>query len=216
MRETVVQTTPGPTFSQALREASWSLHGSAQHSPYMSDLFAGTLDPQRYIRMVGQHYAIYRALERAAVPMRDDPVAKPFVRDELARVPALFADLYTFGGADWESLIEPIDITQKYCEQIESASRGWAGGFIAHHYVRYLGDLSGGLDIRDRVLQTLGFGRDSGAAFYYFDGITDPDGFKREYRELLNQAPWDTEEQQRIIAEILHAYEINTELLSAI
>lgn len=216
MPETVMPMEQEATFSEAIRKASWSMHGSAQHSSFMSELFAGTLDRQRYITLVGQHYGIYRALERASVGMRADPAAGPFVRDELARVPALFADLYAFAGADWESLVQPIDATRAYCERIEAVCADWPGGFVAHHYVRYMGDLSGGQAIRTLVARTLGFERDNGAAFYYFDGIEDADAFKQEYRRMLDGAPWDADEQQRIIDEILLAYDFNARLLNAI
>ena len=62
----------------------------------------------------------------------------------------------------------------------------WPGGFVAHHYTRYLGDLSGGIFI-GRVMQRR-FGFDTnGIGFYLFADIADPRAFKDVYREQLDR-----------------------------
>ena len=42
--------------------------------------------------------------------------------------------------------------------------------------------------------------------------IADPGAFKDVYREQLDAAPWDAEERERVIDEVLLAYRFNTEL----
>jgi heme oxygenase len=54
-----------------------------------------------------------------------------------------------------------------------------------------------------------------GVQFYRFDEIDDLAGFKDDYRDLLDAAPWDLDEERCIIDEILLAYQLNTDVLEA-
>lgn len=83
-------------------------------------------------------------------------------------------------------------------------------GYIAHHYTRYLGDLSGGQIIRDKAERTWGFARKGdGVRFYVFEQIANPAAFKRGYRELLDRVNADDTEKQRIIDECRRAFDFN-------
>ena len=197
-------------FSQALRERTWASHGDSEGATFMSDLMSGKGTREDYIALVAQHYFIYEALEAVADTMVADPVAGPFITPQLTRIPALEADLNYLLGADWRDQIAPLPTTVRYIERIREVS-DWAGGFVAHHYTRYLGDLSGGQHIY-RVMQKR-FGFDTnGIGFYLFDQIADPKDFKNTYRDQLDATGWDAEECERVIDEALLAYHFNTEL----
>ena len=198
-------------FSQALRERTWSGHGESEGAGFMSDLLKGEGSREDYIALVTQHYFIYEALESAAERMRRDPVASVFLSDKLTRLPALEADLEFLLGPDWRERIAPLPTTQRYVERIRQVGATWAGGFVAHHYTRYLGDLSGGIFIGRVMARRFGF-ETNGIGFYLFDDIADPAAFKDVYREQLDAAPWDDAERERVIAEVLLAYRFNTEL----
>lgn len=200
------------TFSQALRERSWDLHRRAEGAGFMSALMDGRIDRSGYAAMVTQHLFIYEALEAVAESMRDDPVAGPFVSDQLTRVPSIRADLAHLLGPDAVDDLQPLPATRRYAERIRVTAQ-WPGGFVAHHYTRYLGDLSGGLAIGATIARTYGFesGGD-GVRFYRFQGITKPKLFKDEYRARLDTAPWSPDERDRVIDEVLVAYQLNTEV----
>jgi heme oxygenase len=202
------------SFSEAIKAASWGLHQDAEGSRYMDDLLAGKLDLRGYTDLVIQHYYIYQVLEDAASAMGVDPVAAPFVRDELTRLPALEADLLALLGAGWRDEITPTAATQAYRDRMADVCFGWAGGFVAHHYVRYMGDLSGGQQIKRKVQGLYGITPETGTAFYAFDQIADLGAFKDNYRRLLDEAAWSAEERARIIDEVLLAYQLNTQLLN--
>jgi heme oxygenase len=199
-------------FSQALRERTWSGHGESEGASFMSDLMTGKGTREDYIALVAQHYFVYDALEAAAASFAGDPVAAPFLSDQLTRLPALEADLAFLLGDQWRDVIAPLATTERYVLRIrELVDQRWAGGFVAHHYTRYLGDLSGGQVIRRIMQRQFGF-ETNGVGFYLFDQIASPKQFKETYRDQLDAAGWDAAERDRVIDEVLLAYRLNTEL----
>jgi len=201
------------SFSAALKAATWVDHEAAELSPFMEALVQGDVTREGYAALLAQQLYAYRILEDAAVTMADDPVAGRFVFEELRRVPALESDLAVLLGEEWEERIAPSDATAAYCDRLREVCSSWAGGFVAHHYTRYLGDLSGGQFIGRVVRRVLQIDERSGAAFYDFPGVPDPKAFKEEYRDRLDAAPWDDVERRRIIEEIRLAYRCNTAVL---
>jgi heme oxygenase len=199
-------------FSQALRERTWASHGDSEGADFMKDLMTGKGTRDDYIALVAQHYFIYEAIEAAAEHFANDPAAAPFITSQLTRLPALEADLEFLIGADWRNQITPVPTAAAYAARVrEIAAQDWAGGFIAHHYTRYLGDLSGGQVIRTIMQREFGF-ETNGVGFYLFDQIAKPKEFKNTYREQLDAVQWDDAERDRVINEVLAAYKFNTDL----
>lgn len=197
-------------FSDALRERTRTTHGHAEGASFMHDLMSGKGSREDYIALVVQHFYMYEALEAVAEKMASDTVAGRFITPRLTRLPALVADLDFLLGADWRSFSSPLPATRRYVERIHEIS-GWAGGFVAHHYTRYLGDLSGGQHIYKVMQKRFGFDT-NGVGFYLFDEIADPAAFKDTYREQLNAVDWDDAERERVIDEVMTAYRLNTEV----
>lgn len=208
-------TTTTVPFSARIREATVAAHDDAEGSGFLSGLTEGTRPITDYARLVAQHLAIYRAIESANAAMRADPIAGAFVFPELDRVARLEADLHAILGEDWAARPEatPLPATVDYAERIREVGATWPGGWVAHHYVRYLGDLSGGIFIRRRLEDAYGIDATSGTAFYDFPEIPDAMAWKNVYRSRLDDAPWDEAEQADVVAEILQAYDWNNRLL---
>ncbi|MGW2561798.1 biliverdin-producing heme oxygenase [Streptomyces sp. NPDC001514] len=197
-------------FSTLIRIASHEQHTQAETSTFMSDLLGGRLGVDAYARYTEQLWFVYEALEGAAGSLEDDPVAGPFIRPELFRTAELERDLAHLRGADWRDGLRPLPATAAYAARVEECARTWPAGYVAHHYTRYLGDLSGGQIIRDKAERTWGFDRKGdGVRFYVFEGITNPAAFKRSYRELLDRVNADDLEKQRIIDECKRAFDFN-------
>ena len=209
---------PPSPFSDLVRSETRRQHGTVQNSPFMADLLGGRLGLDAFTRYTGQLWFVYRALEEAAHALRDDPVAGPFLRDELRRLPALERDLaHLLGGAEHLGALAPLPATSAYAARIAEVAREWPGGYVAHHYTRYLGDLSGGQVIRSLAEKTWGLAHKSdGVRFYVFDAIDNPAAFKRTYRALLDAVPVDDLEKQRIAAECRRAYALNSALFDAL
>lgn len=200
-------------FSEVLRNATWSDHESAEDEGYLKALMAGRLSREAYGELVAQHYFAYVALDNASRALADDPVAGPFVFPVLYREEALIRDLETIYGADWRSRIEPSRPTRTLVARIEQVA-DWPGGYIAHHYTRYMGDLSGGQFIRMELQKIYGYQPGGGVDFYLFDEVGSLPRFKNDYRARLDALPVDEAEKQRIIGETRLAYQLNTEVLA--
>jgi heme oxygenase (biliverdin-producing, ferredoxin) len=198
-------------FSQALRERTSTDHGSSEGAGFMQDLMSGRGTRDDYIALVAQHYFIYEALEAAAAGLRDDAVAASFISPKLTRLPAIVADLEFLLGADWRDRVDPLPTTVRYVDRIQVVGSTWPGGFIAHHYTRYLGDLSGGQIIRTLMQRQFGF-ETNGVGFYLFAEIAKPREFKDVYRAQLDSVSWTKTERERVIDEVILAYRFNTEL----
>ena len=129
-------------------------------------------------------------------------------------MPAIETDLEFLIGPDWFERIAPLDATRTYVDRIYAIS-GWAGGFVAHHYTRYLGDLSGGQVIRTLLQRKFGF-ETNGVGFYLFAGIAKPKDFKDTYRAQLDAVDWDEAERERVLAEVNRAFELNRGVFAAL
>jgi heme oxygenase len=207
-------------FSARIREASWSRHRgldpsgeAADRTPGVFDrLFDGTLRLDDYTRWHAQQFFVYEAVEAAAERYADDPVAGPFVFPELARLPAIAADLAFLMGPTWRSGIEPLPATRAYVDRIETAA-AWPGGYIAHAYTRYLGDLSGGQAFGKAARGNYGFDG-AGASFYDFPDIKSPKAFKEGYRARLDAVDLSEADRDRIVEEVLLAYDHNGAVLA--
>ncbi|MEV7448154.1 biliverdin-producing heme oxygenase [Streptomyces nigra] len=205
------------SFSTVIRTASQEQHTEAETSTFMSDLLGGKLGVDAYARYTEQLWFVYEALESDTGRLTADPVAGPFVRPELFRLAALERDLAHLRGPRWRAGLTALPATRAYADRVRSCVEGWPGGYLAHHYTRYLGDLSGGQIIRDRAERTWGFARKGdGVRFYVFEGIANPAAFKREYRALLDGVPADDLERQRIVAECKKAFALNTAMFQAL
>jgi len=200
-------------FSELLRRRAARSAGSPAGNDFMADLRSGGCDVADYADLLGQYSFVYDALERAADRMADNPVVAPFVTSQLTRLPAIRADLEYLIGPDWSELVCPLPATTAYVRRLNEVAATWPGGFVAHHYTRYLGDLSGG-DLTGRVLAEQ-FGFDTnGILFYIFDQVADPAAFESTYRAQLDAAPWSAEERERVIAEVELARALDDGLLA--
>ncbi|HEY7859720.1 MAG TPA: biliverdin-producing heme oxygenase [Candidatus Nanopelagicales bacterium] len=200
-------------FSSAMKRATWQDHTAAEYTAYMQALLDGRLIRDDYADMVAQHYFAYQVIEAAAEKLKNDPIAGKFVSDGLSRVPALEEDLAFLLGADWCDKIEPNEGTKQYVARLHEVCFDWPGGFVAHHYTRYLGDLSGGQVIRAAAERAYDLPDKRGVQFYVFPKIPDKKAFKIAYRDALDQAHWDDAERARIIDEVIKAYHLNTQVL---
>jgi heme oxygenase len=183
----------------------------------MSDLMTGKGTREDYVALVAQHFFVSEALEAAGPAYATDPEAMPILSDQLTRLPALEADLSFLLGESWRDAIAPLPTTVRYVARInEIAAEHWAGGFVAHHYTRYLGDLSGGQAIASLVARHYGATPDQ-LGFYRFeiadDGIVR---YKRGYREAMNALALSPAEVDVLIDEVRTSFRMNSAIFEAL
>lgn len=202
-------------LSVRIRSATRDAHREAEHTPYVQDLLAGRLPLADYTRLLVQHHAVYTVLEEA-VAANTDPVVAPFLAPGLARLPSITADLEFLAGADWPDRKVTLADTAAYCQHVRAACDEWPGGLLAHHYVRYLGDLSGGQLIARVLRRVYHLVDHRGTEFYRFPAIPSPRAFKVRYRRLLDALAWEEPARLRLIGEIRTAYRLNADILFAL
>jgi heme oxygenase len=198
-------------LSVRLRRETRAAHDAVQANGFLDALAAGRLPWEAYADLTAQHFFLYESLELATRTMADDPVARAFVFPELIRLPALQADLQFLHGPRWGDRIAALPATTTYCTRLRDSAYTGPIGFIAHHYTRYLGDLSGGQELGRAVVRAYGLSG-AGHQFFIFPGL-DPSAFKNYYRRLLDTLPWSRYEQDKFIAEVIEAYRLNILML---
>ncbi len=204
-------------FSELIRDATRAQHAAAEESAFMADLLGGRLGVSAFARYTEQLWFVYRALEAGAAGLDGDPVAGPFLRPELPRGNALRRDLEHLLGPGWEADAVPLPATAAYADRIRQVAARWPAGYVAHHYTRYLGDLSGGQVVRGAAERAWGFAhKGDGVRFYVFDGIGNPAAFKREYRAALDALPIEEAEAERVVEECRLAFTMNSAVFDAL
>jgi heme oxygenase len=193
-------------LSVAMRAASQEEHDTAERSPFITELLRGGLAKEAYAAYLVRLRAIYGALEDAVRSHRHDPVIAAVYDPALERLSAIDADLQCWSHGSLVSLNSPA--AESYRRRLECIDNGAA--LLAHHYTRYLGDLSGGQAIGrtlDRVFNLGGIG----LAFYAFP--VQPKDYKNNYRARLDALALHTEQVEILLGEVKFAFRLNQALL---
>lgn len=197
-------------LSQLLRRESWPDHERAEHSPFEVALVMGTVTREAYKDLLANVYPVYCALEERAEELRSDPIGGEVYFPELNRKQALEQDLTFYWGPDWPAEITHLPVTAEYVQRILDAD---PVQFVAHHYNRYLADLSGGIFICEALKKAWSLDGD-GVRYYDFVDIPDAAEFKNGYRAKLDSLPLDTDGKMRLIEEVMVAYEFNIAMVA--
>lgn len=194
-----------PGLSAALRTGTSDAHRDAERGPFVHALLRGQLARGRYLDYLRGLRAIYAALEAALQRHGDTPLLGPLLRAELVRGPAIARDLATLAADDRP----PIAAARAYADHLHAVADGDPPLLIAHVYVRYLGDLSGGQLLRRGAARCLGCADAPGTPgleFYDFPAIPDVDAYKRELRSCLDGLPLRSDQAAAIVDEARRAF----------
>ena len=200
-------------FAERIKTGTAAEHNDTENSQFVTELLDGQLNTAGYAALLAQSWYIYEALERIGRDYADDAIVGPFLADELLRTAALEADLQFLLGDDWRATTTPPPATVRYVQRLEEVAATSPEAYLAHHYLRYLGDLSGGQIIRRMLERAYGYERD-GLRFYTFDGIPKTKPFKDAYRAKLDAAPLDEAQQQAVIDEANLVFGLNRGLFT--
>ena len=201
-----------PSLAQRLKAETKALHTAAERSRFMAVLLRGQMGRAPYCAMLRNLHAIYAALEPALARRARHPVIAPVFLPGLVRTDALADDLLALHGADWPSAFELLPTSLRYVAHLHAIEAGHPERLLAHAYVRYLGDLSGGQMLRRIVRQSMALPPGQGTAFYEFGTSEETVQLKRAYREGLEQLQPDEATARAIVAEARRAFELHMQL----
>jgi heme oxygenase (biliverdin-producing, ferredoxin) len=199
------------SLSTLMREGSAQEHQAAEDSSFMSELLAGRVNEQGYADYLTRLHRVYVALEEVGHGLAGDPVAAAVLDAALERRAAIETDLAhwsSYASADTAS-----PAADAYAERVRQAA-SWGGLFVAHHYTRYLGDLSGGQAIGRILARTFELADGTGVAFYDFTEIPKPKPYKDAYRARLDALDLTPEEKERVLDEVRVAFGLNSALFA--
>jgi heme oxygenase len=193
-------------LSAAMRDGSVAEHRAAEDSTFMSELLGGRVNERGYADYLLRLRAVYATMEDTVRAHRDDPAVAAVHDTALERLDAIDADLDHW--APGRPRIADSPAADAYRHRVCDAATERPALLVAHHYTRYLGDLSGG-QVIGRVLDRTFDLDGAGTAFYDFPEIAKPKVYKDGYRARLDDLGLDAEERARIVDEVKRAFRLN-------
>ena len=179
-------------LSTSLKNQTAEAHTSAENSQFMAHLSRGKLDRNAVAQLTVQYFHIYSALEAAVRRACDHPAVALIADKRLERVEAITQDLTSMLGESWRE-VEPLAATARY---------------VAHHYVRYLGDIAGG-QVLARVFREAYELPGEALHFYDFSAIGKIPPYRAQYKAALDAMQLGEEERVRLINTAKRAFDLN-------
>ena len=197
-------------FSKELKEGTKKSHNAAENTKFVSQFLKGVLDPEEYAKLISNFYYVYSTMEEC-VSSSTDPYVKNLHRwnATLFRTAFISRDLRYFYGPMWRELAKPSEACNTYCYRINEEAEKDPYLLIAHHYTRYIGDLSGGKILRGIAQKALNPPVGEGLHFYDFPRIEDAKAWKDEYRTVLDGLNFDEQQKNALITEANYAFRLN-------
>lgn len=193
-------------FSARLKASTATIHDEVEHTTFIVDLMEGRLDSQAYALLLKQYDVIYAVLESRSREFADDPVFAPFFDAALFRAERIAADLTALDGTE----LPVMPSATVYATHLAGLER--AEQVIAHHYTRYLGDLSGGQAIGTLMGRHYSLPATS-LTMWDFTALGKTKPYKDAYRRLLDQVATTGGDEQIVVDETREAFRLNGALL---
>ncbi|GJJ15778.1 hypothetical protein Clacol_010056 [Clathrus columnatus] len=222
--------------STLLRFGTMAAHERAEKSSGAIMLTNGNLPKEEYVRFLVILWHIYSVLETTLDAHSSNPIISPTYNPRiLSRTSALSADIAYFlqtSESDWKShpLIAslyqdpPVEVKDYMASIKSAASSDDLSRLLAHAYVRYLGDLSGGQVIKRRIRKSYNLEDEQslGTQFYDFEkldgrepaNIGDMRTIKMWFRDGLNESVGDNQDRKvKLVNEANLAFRLNEGIL---
>lgn len=202
-----------PNLAQRLKAETRALHTAAERSRFMGVLLRGQMPLAPYCALLRNLHAIYAALEPALARQVRHPAIAPVFLPGLWRTRALVDDLLALHGPAWAAAFELQPSSARYVRHLHAIEAAQPERLLAHAYVRYLGDLSGGQMLGRIVAASLRPAAvrapASGTAFYDFGGAARTQALTLAWRAGLNQVDLDAAAVDGLVAEARLAFEMH-------
>lgn len=150
-------------------------------------------------------FEVYSALEACLADSSE--LADRFPLSTIYRRQAIASDLRRLVGSDWQSSLSVLASALDYRYRIEELARRRAGAaLVAHAYVRYLGDLSGGQLLARRLALHPGLDEEQ-LSFYRFEHIEDIEAAKQDFRRALDDCGTSVADTASVVSEAQRAFQ---------
>jgi heme oxygenase len=193
-------------FSARLKASTATIHDEVEHTTFMVDLMEGRLDARAYALLLKQYDVIYAVLESKSREFANDPVFAPFHDTNLFRAERIAADLAALDGTE----LPVMPSARTYAAHLDGLDR--PEQVIAHHYTRYLGDLSGGQAIGTLMGRHYDL-QPEALTMWDFSALGKTKPYKDAYRRLLDEVASTGGNDEIVIAETMEAFRLNGDLL---
>ncbi|WP_019507503.1 heme oxygenase (biliverdin-producing) [Pleurocapsa sp. PCC 7319] len=207
-------------LASQLREGTKQSHTLAENTAYMKCFLKGMVAREPFRKLLSNLYFVYSALEAELLCHRYHPILGKIYFPQLDRKAHLEEDLAYYYGNNWRDKITPSEAGMDYVARLHQIPNiDEPALLVAHGYVRYLGDLSGGQALKNIVRSALELPEALGTRFYEFDNfssVAEIRAFKGQYRDALNSLPVDEELAAKIVAEANYAFSLNRDVLHSL
>lgn len=203
----------------ALRQGTQHAHMLAENTALMRAWINGIVVLDVFRELLVNLYFVYDRLEQQLYSHQTHPVLGQIYWPSLNRRDNLRQDLAYFYGQDWPQHIRPRTAGLQYAARIGVVGLTAPERLVAHAYVRYMGDLSGGQRLQRIARTTLSLPPNQGTRLYEFEDLPSLEAkkrFKERYRDILNHLPIDQETVQQIVKEANLAFRLNGDLMQSL
>ena len=191
------------TLALQLKEGTKVSHSAAENTKFVSSFLKGVVSRDNYKQLTANFYYVYRAMEEEIDKLDDFPLHDKL----LNRTNKLEQDLRYYYGVMWRDLAKPSKATEEYVKRIQVIAQQTPYLLVAHHYTRYMGDLSGGQILSNIAKKALNLTTE-GLKFYEFD-IPNMKEYKDKYRQSLNDLNMSEVQTSMLIDEANYAFKLN-------
>jgi|TARA_B100001094_G_C18161495_1_gene789636 heme oxygenase len=205
------------SLSKQLKEGTKKSHSAAENTKFVKGFLKGVVNEEEYRKLLTNFWYVYDTMEQRIKETRD-PIATVLHKYQpiINRTAFLEQDLRYYYGPMWREQQIPSEACNTYCYRINEIAANDPYLLIAHHYTRYIGDLSGGQILKGIAQKALQPAKGSGLMFYEFPRVPDAKKFKDEYRADLDSLDINESDRNILIDEANYAFLLNMHLFDEI
>ena len=196
------------SLALALKEGTKESHSAAENTKFVASFLRGVVDYEEYRKLLTNFYYVYDTMEQR-IRETEDPMVQAIKSEDLERKEAIERDLEYYYGPEWKDKQTPSEACNTYCHRINEVAEKDPYLLIAHHYTRYIGDLSGGKILKEIAARVLKPPVGKGLDFYEFPSIPNAKEFKNNYRACLDNLDCDEQQINALITEANYAFRLN-------